>query len=154
MNLKRNVPIPVTKQEIHLSQKWITVTLRQHHHQPPVKQNPELLSNRALSNKKCPLKTARSLDSMRTLHVNIIRLLKSSWASFLSSSFHIIFAVMPKITLCESFELYNLLNQYSCVSRLAEINYLCLIGKRLDVVPWAKSYRFFVLMTLSYFDSG
>ncbi|XP_072231191.1 serine/threonine/tyrosine-interacting-like protein 1 [Leuresthes tenuis] len=37
---------------------------------------------------------------------------------------------MPKITLCESFELYNLLNQYSCVSRLAEINYLCLIDAR------------------------
>ncbi|XP_030602986.1 serine/threonine/tyrosine-interacting-like protein 1 isoform X3 [Archocentrus centrarchus] len=34
---------------------------------------------------------------------------------------------MAKIVMCEPFELYNLLNQCRCVSRLAEINYLCLI---------------------------
>ncbi|MED6291252.1 hypothetical protein CHARACLAT_021569 [Characodon lateralis] len=34
---------------------------------------------------------------------------------------------MAEITMCEPGELYNLLNQRRCVSRLAEINYLCLI---------------------------
>ncbi|KAM9348826.1 serine/threonine/tyrosine-interacting-like protein 1 [Symphorus nematophorus] len=34
---------------------------------------------------------------------------------------------MAEIKMCEPSELYNLLNQCSCVSRLAEINYLCLI---------------------------
>uniref|UniRef100_UPI0037E794FE serine/threonine/tyrosine-interacting-like protein 1 n=1 Tax=Semicossyphus pulcher TaxID=241346 RepID=UPI0037E794FE len=34
---------------------------------------------------------------------------------------------MAEIMMCEPVELYNLLNQSSCVSRLAEINYLCLI---------------------------
>ncbi|XP_036975578.1 serine/threonine/tyrosine-interacting-like protein 1 isoform X1 [Acanthopagrus latus] len=37
---------------------------------------------------------------------------------------------MAQIMMCEPFELYNLLNQCSCVSRLAEINYLCLIDAR------------------------
>ncbi|XP_030294460.1 serine/threonine/tyrosine-interacting-like protein 1 isoform X1 [Sparus aurata] len=37
---------------------------------------------------------------------------------------------MAEIMMCEPFELYNLLNQCSCVSRLAEINYLCLIDAR------------------------
>ncbi|XP_026184494.1 serine/threonine/tyrosine-interacting-like protein 1 isoform X1 [Mastacembelus armatus] len=37
---------------------------------------------------------------------------------------------MAEILMCEPFELFNLLNQYSCVSRLAEINYLCLIDAR------------------------
>ncbi|XP_045894699.1 serine/threonine/tyrosine-interacting-like protein 1 [Micropterus dolomieu] len=37
---------------------------------------------------------------------------------------------MAEIMICEPFELYNLLNQCSCVSRLAEINYLCLIDAR------------------------
>ncbi|XP_070699370.1 serine/threonine/tyrosine-interacting-like protein 1 [Pempheris klunzingeri] len=37
---------------------------------------------------------------------------------------------MAEIMLCEPFELYNLLNQRSCVSRLAELNYLCLIDAR------------------------
>nr|ACQ58382.1 Serine/threonine/tyrosine-interacting-like protein 1 [Anoplopoma fimbria] len=37
---------------------------------------------------------------------------------------------MAEIRMCESFELFNLLNQCSCVSRLAEINYLCLIDAR------------------------
>lgn len=38
--------------------------------------------------------------------------------------------VMAKIVMCETLELYNILNQCRRVSRLAEINYLCLIGKR------------------------
>nr|XP_046266325.1 serine/threonine/tyrosine-interacting-like protein 1 [Scatophagus argus] len=37
---------------------------------------------------------------------------------------------MAELVMCEPFELYNLLNQRSCVSRLAEINYLCLIDAR------------------------
>ncbi|KAE8293883.1 Serine/threonine/tyrosine-interacting-like protein 1 [Larimichthys crocea] len=37
---------------------------------------------------------------------------------------------MAEILMCEPFELYNLLNQCGCVSRLAEINYLCLIDAR------------------------
>ncbi|GAA6223816.1 serine/threonine/tyrosine-interacting-like protein 1 isoform X1 [Lates japonicus] len=37
---------------------------------------------------------------------------------------------MAEIIMCEPFELYNLLNQCRCVSRLAEINYLCLIDAR------------------------
>ncbi|XP_073334897.1 serine/threonine/tyrosine-interacting-like protein 1 [Pagrus major] len=37
---------------------------------------------------------------------------------------------MAQIMMYEPFELYNLLNQRSCVSRLAEINYLCLIDAR------------------------
>ncbi|XP_044077668.1 serine/threonine/tyrosine-interacting-like protein 1 [Siniperca chuatsi] len=37
---------------------------------------------------------------------------------------------MAEILICEPFELYNLLNQCRCVSRLAEINYLCLIDAR------------------------
>ncbi|KAK2828365.1 hypothetical protein Q5P01_019399 [Channa striata] len=37
---------------------------------------------------------------------------------------------MAKILMCEPFELYNLLNQCNRVSRLAEINYLCLIDAR------------------------
>lgn len=38
--------------------------------------------------------------------------------------------VMAKIVMCEPLELYNILNQCRGVPRLAEINYLCLIGKR------------------------
>lgn len=38
--------------------------------------------------------------------------------------------VMAKIVMCETLELYNILNQCRRVPRLAEINYLCLIGKR------------------------
>ncbi|XP_038146312.1 serine/threonine/tyrosine-interacting-like protein 1 [Cyprinodon tularosa] len=34
---------------------------------------------------------------------------------------------MAHITMCEPVELYNLLNQCRCVSRLSEINYFCLI---------------------------
>uniref|UniRef100_A0A3Q4H4W0 Serine/threonine/tyrosine-interacting-like protein 1-like n=1 Tax=Neolamprologus brichardi TaxID=32507 RepID=A0A3Q4H4W0_NEOBR len=37
---------------------------------------------------------------------------------------------MAKIVMCETLELYNILNQCRRVPRLAEINYLCLIGKR------------------------
>ncbi|XP_068188136.1 serine/threonine/tyrosine-interacting-like protein 1 [Antennarius striatus] len=37
---------------------------------------------------------------------------------------------MAGVVLCEPFELYNLLNQRCCVSRLAEVNYLCLIDAR------------------------
>ncbi|KAM9729062.1 serine/threonine/tyrosine-interacting-like protein 1 [Menidia menidia] len=37
---------------------------------------------------------------------------------------------MATITLCEPLELYNLLNQFRSVPRLAEINYLCLIDAR------------------------
>ncbi|XP_028277395.1 serine/threonine/tyrosine-interacting-like protein 1 [Parambassis ranga] len=37
---------------------------------------------------------------------------------------------MAEIFMCEPFELYNLLNQCRRVSRLAEINYLCLIDAR------------------------
>uniref|UniRef100_A0A3B4U2M7 Serine/threonine/tyrosine interacting-like 1 n=1 Tax=Seriola dumerili TaxID=41447 RepID=A0A3B4U2M7_SERDU len=37
---------------------------------------------------------------------------------------------MAGITMCEPLKLYNLLNQCRCVSRLAEINYLCLIDAR------------------------
>ncbi|XP_008284163.1 serine/threonine/tyrosine-interacting-like protein 1 [Stegastes partitus] len=37
---------------------------------------------------------------------------------------------MAKIIMCEPFELYNLLNQRHSVSRLAEINYLCLVDAR------------------------
>ncbi|XP_049449045.1 serine/threonine/tyrosine-interacting-like protein 1 [Epinephelus fuscoguttatus] len=37
---------------------------------------------------------------------------------------------MADIMMCEPFELYNLLNQCSRVSRLAEINYLCLTDAR------------------------
>uniref|UniRef100_A0A3Q3B565 Serine/threonine/tyrosine interacting-like 1 n=1 Tax=Kryptolebias marmoratus TaxID=37003 RepID=A0A3Q3B565_KRYMA len=37
---------------------------------------------------------------------------------------------MAEILLCDPFELYNLLNQFSCVSRLAEINYLWLVDAR------------------------
>ncbi|XP_023257390.1 serine/threonine/tyrosine-interacting-like protein 1 [Seriola lalandi dorsalis] len=37
---------------------------------------------------------------------------------------------MADITMCEPLKLYNLLNQCRCVSRLAEINYLCLIDAR------------------------
>ncbi|CAJ1063333.1 serine/threonine/tyrosine-interacting-like protein 1 [Xyrichtys novacula] len=37
---------------------------------------------------------------------------------------------MAEIIMCEPLELYNLLNQRNCVSRLAEINYLCLIDAR------------------------
>ncbi|XP_054872990.1 serine/threonine/tyrosine-interacting-like protein 1 isoform X1 [Amphiprion ocellaris] len=37
---------------------------------------------------------------------------------------------MAEIIMCEPFELYNLLNQRRCVSRLAEINYLCLVDAR------------------------
>ncbi|XP_034539974.1 serine/threonine/tyrosine-interacting-like protein 1 [Notolabrus celidotus] len=37
---------------------------------------------------------------------------------------------MAEVILCEPLELYNLLNQSRCVSRLAEINYLCLIDAR------------------------
>lgn len=37
---------------------------------------------------------------------------------------------MANIVMCEPFELYNLLNQRRCGPRPAEINYLCLIGKR------------------------
>ncbi|XP_040035537.1 serine/threonine/tyrosine-interacting-like protein 1 [Gasterosteus aculeatus] len=37
---------------------------------------------------------------------------------------------MAKISLCAPFQLFNLLNQCSSVSRLAEINYLCLIDAR------------------------
>ncbi|XP_070774150.1 serine/threonine/tyrosine-interacting-like protein 1 [Enoplosus armatus] len=37
---------------------------------------------------------------------------------------------MAEIMICEPFELYNLLNQCSRVSRLAETNYLCLIDAR------------------------
>ncbi|XP_059207865.1 serine/threonine/tyrosine-interacting-like protein 1 [Centropristis striata] len=37
---------------------------------------------------------------------------------------------MAEVIMCEPFELYNLFNQGSHVSRLAEINYLCLIDAR------------------------
>ncbi|XP_068457195.1 serine/threonine/tyrosine-interacting-like protein 1 [Clinocottus analis] len=37
---------------------------------------------------------------------------------------------MAEIRMCEPFELFNLLNQCSRVSKLAEINYLCLIDAR------------------------
>uniref|UniRef100_A0A665TLM6 Serine/threonine/tyrosine interacting-like 1 n=1 Tax=Echeneis naucrates TaxID=173247 RepID=A0A665TLM6_ECHNA len=37
---------------------------------------------------------------------------------------------MAEIMMCEPFKLYNLLNQFRCVSRLAEINFLCLIDAR------------------------
>ncbi|XP_078122679.1 serine/threonine/tyrosine-interacting-like protein 1 [Sander vitreus] len=37
---------------------------------------------------------------------------------------------MAEILMCEPFELYNLLNRCSRVSRLAEINYLCVIDAR------------------------
>ncbi|XP_035009220.1 serine/threonine/tyrosine-interacting-like protein 1 [Hippoglossus stenolepis] len=37
---------------------------------------------------------------------------------------------MAKVTTCEPFELYNLLNQCRTVSRLADINYLCLVDAR------------------------
>ncbi|KAL4660535.1 serine/threonine/tyrosine-interacting-like protein 1 isoform X2 [Arapaima gigas] len=37
---------------------------------------------------------------------------------------------MSQIILCDATELYNILNQYFCVSRLAEFNYLCLIDAR------------------------
>ncbi|KAM3868978.1 serine/threonine/tyrosine-interacting-like protein 1 [Diretmus argenteus] len=37
---------------------------------------------------------------------------------------------MAEIVVCEPRELYNILNQYSHVPRLAEINYLCLIDAR------------------------
>ncbi|XP_061595226.1 serine/threonine/tyrosine-interacting-like protein 1 [Cololabis saira] len=37
---------------------------------------------------------------------------------------------MDDVTICDPFELYNLLNQRRCMSRLAEINYLCLVDAR------------------------
>nr|XP_023675168.1 serine/threonine/tyrosine-interacting-like protein 1 isoform X3 [Paramormyrops kingsleyae] len=37
---------------------------------------------------------------------------------------------MAQIILCDSTEVYNILNQYFSVSRLAELNYLCLIDAR------------------------
>ncbi|XP_041749127.2 serine/threonine/tyrosine-interacting-like protein 1 [Coregonus clupeaformis] len=37
---------------------------------------------------------------------------------------------MAGTNFCEASELYNILNQYTRLSRLAEFNYLCLIGKR------------------------
>ena len=36
---------------------------------------------------------------------------------------------MVDVIICEPSALYNILNQYTHVSKLAEINYLCLIGK-------------------------
>lgn len=38
--------------------------------------------------------------------------------------------VMAGTTFCDVPELYNILNQYTRLSRLPEFNYLCLIGKR------------------------
>lgn len=41
---------------------------------------------------------------------------------------------MTGVIICEPSALYNILNQYTHVSKLTEINYLCLIGKyMLDV---------------------
>lgn len=54
------------------------------------------------------------------------------WFIFLANCFLVIVSAMAELVTCEPFELYNLLNQCSCVSRLAEINYLCLIGKCWD----------------------
>ncbi|MEQ2244233.1 hypothetical protein ILYODFUR_015060, partial [Ilyodon furcidens] len=45
----------------------------------------------------------------------------------LDFDFPVLLPAMAEITMCEPGELYNLLNQRRCVSRLAEINYLCLI---------------------------
>lgn len=41
---------------------------------------------------------------------------------------------MADLVLCEPIELYNILNQVTKVSRLAETNYLCLLGKYLKKI--------------------
>lgn len=63
---------------------------------------------------------------------------------------------MAKISLCAPFQLFNLLNQCSSVSRLAEINYLCLIGE-----IWAVTFNAghlvrvgFCLISLLQFNSA
>ncbi|KAG8122800.1 hypothetical protein E2320_018253 [Naja naja] len=46
--------------------------------------------------------------------------------------------VMAGVTLCEPTELYNLLNQSTKISRLAEPNYLCLLALRVKTNPLGK----------------
>lgn len=55
---------------------------------------------------------------------------------------------MGEITMCEPVELYNLLNQSRCVSRLAEINYLCLIGEVLPPVICCPTLHTFLVAFL------
>ena len=48
---------------------------------------------------------------------------------------------MSGVMMCEPSGLYNMLNQYTNVSKLAEINYLYLIGEcLLDVRGWTCTY--------------
>uniref|UniRef100_A0A3B3YHR8 Tyrosine-protein phosphatase domain-containing protein n=1 Tax=Poecilia mexicana TaxID=48701 RepID=A0A3B3YHR8_9TELE len=52
---------------------------------------------------------------------------------------------MAELILCEPVELYNLLNQTRKVPRLAEINYLCLIGEISAPVAWVSDDGTFYL---------
>ncbi len=98
-----------------------------HHYQPPMRQLAELLSNRTHPNnlKWC---LCNITDAFLKAMLNLMII--CSWFIFLVNCFLVIFSAMAEIRMCEPFELYNLLNRSSRVSRLAEINFLCLIGER------------------------